>query len=125
GAARGGAALPAVPATAAGGDQPARGRLPVAVGAGRLPPGAVGVRGGGRGDAAVRPAVVPAEDRSGAAGGGVAAEPGVRPVHLPGPAADRVGAGPARPPADAAALAPPLDRPGAAPTGRRLLRAAR
>ncbi|MFO0849691.1 MAG: DUF4013 domain-containing protein [Gemmataceae bacterium] len=59
---------------------------------------AVGVRRRGGGDGAVRGAAVPAEDRDGPAGRRLAAGGGVRRVHLPGPAAGRLGGRPGEPP---------------------------
>src|SRR5207253_515142 len=112
----------ALPPDAAGGDQPAVGGVRPAGRPRRLQAGAVGLRQRLRGDAAVRAAAVPAQDRDGPARGGLAAEPGVRRLHLPGAAADRLGRGAREPPAGAAALVLPLDRPAAAAAGGAVLR---
>src|SRR5205807_773834 len=75
-----------------------------------------------RADAGVGAAALPAQERDDPARGGLAAEPGVHRVHVPGPAADRLGLRLCRGPAAAEPLAVPLDRLGLAAAGRGVLR---
>src|SRR5262249_9657979 len=121
--ARRGAALPALLADAHGGREPLHGGVRPRRRPPRVPPRPVAVHVLVRDRAADGAALVPAEDRVGVRRGGVAAEPGVRAVHLPGAAADRRGAGPRAVPADGGTLVLPLDGPPAAGAGGAVLRA--
>src|SRR5262249_27716086 len=117
--------LPAVLAGADGGRQPSAGGVRTGGGTGRVQAGTVGGRDRVRGGFGVRAAAVPFVKSGGAAPGGVAAEPGVHRLHLPGASADGLGAGPCGPAGGAAALVLPLDRPRAVLARGGVLRADR